>query len=98
MQQDCFWFVIFLDLAMARAMAFDPSRQQRLTIIYTSFDRGKSWASTLREESSRFVGDPTCVYGFGDTAYAAVLPIYKGIDREKWIGIYRSADGGRKWS
>jgi hypothetical protein len=82
---------------LACTMAFDPGKQARSTSVYSSFDGGKSWVETLRDTSSRFVGDPTCVYGFGDTAYASTLVIYRGIDNESWMSVFRSTDGGRKW-
>ena len=82
---------------LACTMAMDPRTNAHRTVIYSSFDSGATWERTFVSSRSSFVGDPTCVYGFGDTAYAANLPIYIGPSNENEIAVLRSSDKGRTW-
>lgn len=84
------------DRMLACSMALTTTTNARSVIVYASFDGGKTWTPTLEDRRSDFVGDPACVYGFGDTAYAATLPIMK-VHGEAEMAIYRSTDGGRRW-
>lgn len=82
---------------IACTMAFDPTANAHRTVIYASFDGGATWERVAVSSRSGFVGDPACVYGRGDTAYAAQLPIYIQPDNENEIEILRSTDRGKTW-
>jgi hypothetical protein len=85
------------DRLLACSMVLSTKANAKSVIVYASFDGGASWKPTLEDTRSSFVGDPACVYGFADTAYAATLPIMKGPHGEAEMAIYRSIDGGRTW-
>lgn len=82
---------------LACTMGMDPRNNAHVSYFYSSFDGGESWKRTWVADRSSFVGDPTCIYGLGDTAYAAVLPIYIRPDNSGEIQVLRSEDKGRTW-
>src|ERR1051325_11676337 len=68
---------------------------------YTTFDGGKTWDPTLRIAEGTGNGDPTEVYGRGDTVYvvALILGDTTKLDSASTnkTQVYRSVDGGRRW-
>jgi hypothetical protein len=78
------------------SMAFDPERNKTYTIVYASSDGGKSWAPTLETAEYEFSGDPTCALGRNGRAYYVALAMAD--DPKNPAPVYRSDDGGRKWS
>lgn len=64
------------------------------TIVYSSFDGGKSWAPTLGPAGFDETGDPVCTFGNGGEAYYSMLGRKDG---KAYTALYRSEDGGRTW-
>jgi hypothetical protein len=64
-----------------------------ITICYVSFDDGKSWEATLIEPKPSM--DPAMVYGRNDDLYVANCKLPTTPD---YSAIYKSTDGGHKWS
>src|ERR1044071_2284943 len=71
-----------------------PRTTTRSTVVYTSFDGGKSWAATLGPARLETSGDPVCTYGPNGEAYYVML---KSVAGKGGTWIYRSPDGGRTW-
>jgi hypothetical protein len=82
---------------LACTMTLSMKSNSKSTIVYATFDGGKTWKPTLEDTRTRFVGDPTCAYGRGDTAYAVTLPIFRKPNSSTEMAVYRSVNGGRTW-
>jgi hypothetical protein len=69
------------------------------TIVYASFDGGKTWDVTIDEQALAGTGDPICTYGLDNVAYYVVLSLSDQRLNRKTSNtlIYRSTDGGRTW-
>jgi hypothetical protein len=68
-------------------------------VVYVSFDGGKTWLESLRPEGEGL--HPACAFGRGRLAYVVTLgrsDCLPGMCTYNNLEIYRSTDGGRKWS
>src|SRR5262249_25084055 len=85
---------------MGCSIIYPKAVQTGATIVYNSFDGGKTWEPTLNEKTLEGTGDPICTYGSGDVAYYVVLSL-PSVKMKRTIAntmIYRSTDGGRTWA
>jgi hypothetical protein len=64
------------------------------TVVYSSFDGGRSWSATLGPKGLETSGDPVCTYGPNGDAYYVALKSVNGKGRTI---IYKSTDGGKTW-
>jgi len=71
-----------------------PPASRSSTVVYASFDGGKTWAPTLGPTKLEGSGDPVCTYGPNGEAYYVALKSTAG-KGHTWI--WRSPDGGRTW-
>ena len=79
-----------------------PNRSVK-SAVFSSFDGGASWGQPV-VTTSHWANDPTCAYGPGGVAYFLhkvndgnpVPPSSVNSDLD-YLGIHRSADGGRRW-
>jgi hypothetical protein len=79
-----------------------PNRSVK-SAAFASFDGGVSWGQPI-VTTSHWANDPTCAYGPGGVAYFLhkvndgnrVPPTSVNSDFD-YLGIHRSADGGRRW-
>ena len=79
-----------------------PNRSVK-SAVFASFDGGASWGQPL-VTTSHWSNDPTCAYGPGGVAYFLhkvndgnpVPPSSVSSDLD-YLGVHRSADGGRRW-
>jgi hypothetical protein len=83
---------------LACTMIWSAERNRLSTGIYTSFDRGITWRLTYNDTSERTVWDPACAYTNQGTALFATLPVSAEDRARDALVIYRSTDGGKKWS
>jgi len=61
---------------MVCSMRFSPAKNQLTTVIYVTFDGGKTWSLSLEDGRSRFfrgVFDPACAYGLNSQAFFATI-------------------------
>jgi hypothetical protein len=65
-------------------------------VFYVSFDRGATWARTLRVAVGT---DPAVAIGLKGTAFAASIHDVAGADghSDSFLVVHRSTDGGRSW-
>jgi hypothetical protein len=80
------------------AMIWLDGARRRTTIVYASFDGGKSWEPTLDTKKFFDSSDPAIAFGLDNTAYYTVLatPEAESTSRLRMLS-YRSNDGGRTW-
>ena len=79
-----------------------PNRSVK-SAVFSSFDGGASWGQPM-VTTSHWANDPTCAYGPGGVAYFLhkvndgnpVPPSSVSSDLD-YLGVHRSADGGRRW-
>ena len=77
------------------SIVFSQSPYKAYTIVYVSFDGGRSWTPTL-ETNDFFMGtDPGCTIGFDGTAY--FLANLRTSPEKLLAKVYRSKNGGRTW-
>lgn len=69
--------------------------QQHKTIVYASFDGGKSWEPTLEVGADLTSRDPAVFYGPDGTVYFICFGFDQTLKVETLL--YRSKDGGRTW-
>ena len=77
-------------------MAFSPTQNKVVTLVYISSDGGKNWDLTLTNDRGIHSGDPACTFGVDGSAYfTAIERMESGSQR---LLVYRSKDGGKTWS
>ncbi len=82
----------------------EPSDDASATTVYTSLDRGQTWAETLRlrGDTGEIADDPVCAFGPGHAAYfvAQTLAYVEHDDEHSHVinHVYRSTDAGRTWA
>lgn len=86
------------DHLMACSIFYPPPPDEMATIVYASFDGGRTWEPTLDETRLNNSGDPICAYGPDDVAYYVVLTLGQDDDPTRATEVYRSMDGGRTWA
>jgi hypothetical protein len=69
---------------------------KRSTIVYISFDGGKTWTPTLTTKEFVDSGDPYCTIGPTGIVYLAAGARKTPVSH--FTKIYRSEDGGKTWS
>jgi len=92
-------------LGCAMISPSDPRENpnDHMTIVYVSFDGGRSWQSTLEIGPGVISRDPTCVFSPDGTAlfagfdFPAELQFTTGARGRFANFVYRSKDGGRTW-
>src|ERR1051325_7334401 len=85
------------DHLMGCSIIYEKAQQRGATIVYSSFDGGKTWSVTLDEKRLTGTGDPICTYGPDNVAYYVPLSLADPKLNRKISNtqIYRSTDGGR---
>jgi hypothetical protein len=73
-----------------------PRPYKRTTVLYTSFDGGKTWKPTLDTSEFPDSSDPNCT--IGPTGAAYLISDVRSDLRNQSTKVYRSEDGGRTWS
>ncbi len=61
---------------MVCSMRFSQAKNQLTTVIYVSFDGGRTWSLSLEDGRSRFfrgVFDPACAYGLNSRAFFSTI-------------------------
>jgi len=82
-----------LGVSMALSVGWDAMMH---TLVYTSFDRGKTWSLTLDTSAEPgFSGDPACAFGPDGAAYFSA--IFQTPGKPGVLRVYRSKDGGKTW-
>ena len=68
------------------------------SVVYASFDRGRTWDLTYELARGHYTQDPTCDYGLNGAAYAVFLG-YDAVIQPRRIRTYfaRSRDTGKTW-
>jgi len=71
--------------------------------VFASFDGGASWGQPV-VTTSHWSNDPTCAYGPGGVAYFVhkvndgnAVPLPNVSSDLDYLGVHRSANGGRRW-
>ncbi len=85
---------------MVCSMRFSQEKNQLTTVVYVSFDGGRSWTLGYDDSSSRFAGvwDPACAFGVNRHAFFLTLvQLDSVLDDKRSLRLYGSNDGGRKW-
>jgi hypothetical protein len=82
---------------VACARLFHTRKYGYANAVFNSWDGGKTWTRTLDDARGRYVTDPTCLWGFGDTVYYASLVDEIGNRLKSSFDMYRSTDAGRSW-
>lgn len=85
-------------IACANLLVREPETGFRV-VVYVSFDAGQHWTETLRKEGEGL--HPSCAFGHDGAAYVTTLGREECLPSTctySTLVIFRSADGGRRWS
>jgi len=77
-------------------MAFSPSQNMVVTLVYVSADAGKNWDFVLANDKAVHSGDPSCTFGPDGMAYFTAIERLEAGNKQ--LVVYRSKDGGQTWS
>ncbi len=80
---------------------WDATRNALYAFVYASSDEGKSWRVALEDRSSTWVGETSCAFGSGHTAYfvSEASRVIDGVSHHH-LGstrLFTSTDGGQHW-